>query len=405
MHFRWRTNPTVIAQYMNDADVPREAEVTLKPNEVCVVLENGKIVGSVSQQHLQVNPEIGLFSKLFGKTNPVRSFMFAFTGPHSILVQVRGISEGGDEINCLVTLKIEVTRETATRLLTFPAKGTMMVQAKDIADILSPVVNSTALQHLHGLNADSMRTVQVNDDLMYAVKTALRGTLDEHGLTYRTGFVTWSSTAAEQQLQHQHDLERLQLARNKESEQQAVELDHFIRTEQRKHEVNARMALVGVQAKEAAEMKLELERLKASGEFNLQQWRQQQELDNEQAESERSKAIKDAETSVELAKLEAERQKALGSIEKDAENDKMARAMEMFEQVQARKRDRMRIKNEQEQQRLDKHTKASQSTIDVLEKIAANSDDPQVQMEALKQLAELRKADVAGQKDAYKNDD
>ena len=405
MHFRWRTNPTVIAQYMNDADVPREAEVTLKPNEVCVVLENGKIVGSVSQQHLQVNPEIGLFSKLFGKTNPVRSFMFAFTGPHSILVQVRGISEGGDEINCLITLKIEVTRETATRLLTFPAKGTMMVQAKDIADILSPVVNSTALQHLHGLNADSMRTVQVNDDVMYAVKTALRGTLDEHGLTYRSGFVTWSSTAAEQQLQHQHDLERLQLSRNKESEQQAIELDHFIRTEQRKHEVNARMALVGVQAKEAAEMKLELQRLKASGEFNLQQWRQQQELDNEQAESARSKAIKDAETSVELAKLEAERQKALGSVEKDAENDKMARAMEMFEQVQERKRDRMQIKNEQEQQRLDKHTKASQSTIDVLEKIAANSEDPMVQMEALKQLAELRKADVAGQKDAYKNDD
>ncbi len=405
MHFRWRTNPTVIAQYMNDADVPREAEVTLKPNEVCVVLENGKIVGSVSQQHLQVNPEIGLFSKLFGKTNPVRSFMFAFTGPHSILVQVRGISEGGDEINCLITLKIEVTRETATRLLTFPAKGTMMVQAKDIADILSPVVNSTALQHLHGLNADSMRTVQVNDDVMYAVKTALRGTLDEHGLTYRSGFVTWSSTAAEQQLQHQHDLERLQLSRNKESEQQAIELDHFIKTEQRKHEVNARMALVGVQAKEAAEMKLELQRLKASGEFNLQQWRQQQELDNEQAESARSKAIKDAETSVELAKLEAERQKALGSVEKDAENDKMARAMEMFEQVQERKRDRMQIKNEQEQQRLDKHTKASQSTIDVLEKIAANSEDPMVQMEALKQLAELRKADVAGQKDAYKNDD
>ena len=106
-----------------------------------------------------------------------------------------------------------------------------------------------------------------------------------------------------------------------------------------------------------------------------------------------------------MAKLEAERQKALASVEKDAENDKMTRAMEMFEQVQARKRDRIHIKNEQEQQRLDQHSKASQSTIDVLENIAANSDDPMVQMEALKQLAELRKADVAGQKDAYKNDD
>lgn len=395
----------MIAQYMNDADVPRQTEVTLKPNEICVVLENGKIVGSVSQQHLQVNPEIGLFSKLFGKTNPIRSFMFAFTGPHSVLVQVRGISEGGDEINCLVTLKIEVTRETATRLITFPAKGTMMVQAKDIADLISPVVNSTALQHLRALSADSMRTVQVNDDVMYAVKTALRGTLDEHGLSFRSGFITWSSTAAEQQLQNQHDLERLQFARDRESEQQAIELDHFIKTEQRKHEVNARMALVGVQAKEAAEMKLELERLKAAGEFNLQQWRQQQELHDEQDESVRAKAIKDAEMGVELAKLEAERQKALASIDNDAENEKMTRAMEMFEQVQARKRDRMQIKNDQEQQRLDQHTKASQSTIDVLEKIAANSDDPMVQMEALKQLAELRKADVAGQKDAYQNDD
>ena len=165
------------------------------------------------------------------------------------------------------------------------------------------------------------------------------------------------------------------------------------------------MALVGVQAKEAAEMKLELERLKASGEFNLQQWRQQQEIDDQKAESARTKAIKDAEANVEIAKLEAERQKTLASVEKDAENDKMTRAMEMFEQVQARKRDRMQMKNEQEQQRLEQHTKASQSTIDVLEKIAANSDDPMVQMEALKQLAELRKADVVGQKDAYKNDD
>jgi hypothetical protein len=150
---------------------------------------------------------------------------------------------------------------------------------------------------------------------------------------------------------------------------------------------------------------LELERLKASGEFNLQQWRQQQEIDDQKAESARTKAIKDAEANVEIAKLEAERQKTLASVKKDAEDDKMTRAMEMFEQVQARKRDRMQMKNEQEQQRLEQHTKASQSTIDVLEKIAANSDDPMVQMEALKQLAELRKADVVGQKDAYKNDD
>lgn len=404
MHFRWRTNPTVIAHYMNDADVPREAEVTLKPNELCVVLENGKIVGSVSQTHMEVNPQVGLFGKLFGKTNPIRSFMFAFTGPHAVLVQVRGTAANGDEINCLLTLRLEVTRESAPRLITFPAKGTMTVQAKDIADLVSPAVNAAALEHLRGMDATSMRTVEANEDVVYAVKTALRATLDEHGLAYRSGYITWSSTAAEQQVQHQHDLERLQLSKDIESDKQAIELDHLIKSEQRKHEVNARMELVGVQAKEAAELKLELERLKGAGELNLQQWQQQQDLQDRQMDATRSEAIKNAETDVELAQLEAERQKALASVAQDADKQKMNNAMEMFEQVQARKRDRMRLQNDQEQQRLEQHAKGSQSTIAVLEDIAASSDDPAVKLEALKQLAELRKADVAGQKDAYKDD-
>jgi len=404
MHFRWRTNPTVIAHYMNDADVPRQAEVTLKPNEVCVVLENGKIVGSVSQTHMEVSPQVGLFGTLFGKSNPVRSFIFAFTGPHAVLVQVRGVADNGDEINCLITLKVEITRETAPRLISFPAKGTMTVQAGNIATLVSPAVSSAALQHLRGMDAASMRTVQANEDVMYAVKTALRATLDEHGMAFRSGFITWSTTAAEQQLQHQHDLERLQLSKDIESDKQAVELDHLIKSEQRKHEVNARMALVGVQAKEAAELKLELERIKGAGELDLQTWRQQQHLQDQQMDAARTEALKVAQADVELAKLEAERQKTLASVAHDAEDQKMNRAMNMFEQVQAKKQERMRLQNEQEQQRLEQHAKASQSTIAVLEEIAASSDDPAVKLEALKQLAELRKADVAGQKDAYKDD-
>ena len=404
MHFRWRTNPTVIAHYMNDADVPRQAEVTLKPNEVCVVLENGKIVGSVSQTHMEVSPQVGLFGTLFGKSNPVRSFIFAFTGPHAVLVQVRGVADNGDEINCLITLKLEITRETAPRLISFPAKGTMTVQAGNIAALVSPAVSSAALQHLRGMDAASMRTVQANEDVMYAVKTALRATLDEHGMAFRSGFITWSTTAAEQQLQHQHDLERLQLSKDIESDKQAVELDHLIKSEQRKHEVNARMALVGVQAKEAAELKLELERIKGAGELDLQTWRQQPPLQDQQMDAARTEALKVAQADVELAKLEAERQKTLASVAHDAEDQKMNRAMNMFEQVQAKKQERMRLKNEQEQQRLEQHAKGSQSTIAVLEEIAASSDDPAVKLEALKQLAELRKADVAGQKDAYKDD-
>ena len=404
MHFNWRTNPTVIAHYMKDADVPRHAHVTLKPNEVCVVLENGNVVGSVTQQHLEVNPQIGLFGLLFGKKNPIRSFVFAFTGPHAVLVHVKGVADNGDEINCLVTVKVEVTRESAPRLLAFPAKGKHVVQAADIADILSPVVNAAALPHFRGMDAAAMRGLAANDDVVFAIKSGVRSALDDHGLVYRGAFITWNSTASEQQRQHQHDLERLRLQQTIASDAEALELEQLIQAEQRKHEVNARMELVGLQAKEAADLKLELDRLKADGERNLQRWLQQHALTEQQAEAVRREALKNAETEVDLAKLDAERQRALGAVAEEAEANKLDRAMAMFEQVQARKRDRMALQHEHEQERLDRHASGSAATIAVLEDIAASSDDPAVKLEALKQLAELRKTDVAGQKDAYKID-
>ena len=403
MHFRWRTNPTVIAQYMNDSGVPRQSEVTLKPNEVCVVLEDGKIVGSVSQTHMEVNPQIGFFGSLFGRANPVRSFMFAFTGPHSIMIQVRGVSDSGDEINCLLTLKVEITRETAPRLISFPANGNLTVQASHLAELLSPMTVATALEELRKLDSAAMRTAETSDDVMFALKSRLRGTLDSHGLLFRGGFITWSKTAAEQQVQHQHDLERIKIEQNAESSKKLIELENFVANEQRKHELSAQLSYSGVQAKEKAEMQLEMDRLLAAGQFDLQKFKQEQEIKDQQAESERNKALKDAELAVEVARLEAERQKHLASPAQEAKAEKMNRAMEMFEQVQAKKRERMKMDSEQEQQRLEQHSKASESTIAALEKIAASSDDPQVQMEALRQLAELRKADVAGQKDAYKD--
>ena len=376
---------------MNDSDVPRHSQVTLKPNEVCVVLENGKIVGSVSQTHMEVNPQIGLFGTLFGRVNPVRSFMFAFTGPHSIMIQVRGVSDSGDEINCLLTLKVEITRETAPRLISFP-NGNTTVQASNLVELLSPMTIATALEELRKLDSTSMRSAETSEDVMFALKSRLRGTLDSHGLLFRGGFITWSKTAAEQQLQHQHDLERIKIEQNAESSKKLIELENFVANEQRKHELSAQLSYAGVRDKEKAEMQLEMDRLLAAGQFDLQKFKQEQEIKDQQADAARSNTLKDAELAVEVAKLEAERQKHLASPAQEAKAEKMNRAMEMFEQVQAKKRERMKMDSEQEQQRLEQHSKASESTIAALEKIAASSDDPQVQMEALRQLAELRKS-------------
>ena len=403
MHFRWRENPTVIAQYMLAREVPIQSEVTLKPNEICVVLENGKVVGSVSQQHMEVNPQVGMIGRLFGKQNPQRSFMFCFTGPHQIMVQVKGQSNQGDEINCLVSMKVEITRESAPRLLTFPAKGVVSVHASDIAKELTSIVQSKTISFLKEMNSEGMRTIEVNEDLCFHLKSELRSSFDEYGLQHRGIHVIWSTTVTEQKLQNEKDLERIALSKEADSDRQELELNHLIQTEQRKHEINARLALVGVQAQHKAELEHELLKLENEGNLTFAQWVQNNKLAQAQNDASREEKLKDAQLELEVSRLDADKQRFEQTADLEAKEHKKRRAMEMFEQVQEKKQERMRIDAEQEKERLDQHAKASENTISVLEKIASTATDPLVQMEALKQLAELRKADVGGQKDAYKD--
>lgn len=383
--------------------VPLQAEVTLKPNEICVVLENGKVVGSVSQQHMEVNPQVGMIGKLFGKQNPQRSFMFCFTGPHQIMVQVKGQSNQGDEINCLVSMKVEITRESAPRLLTFPAKGVVSVHASDIAKELTSVVQSKTIAFLKEMNSGGMRTIEVNEDLCFHLKSELRSSFDEYGLLHRGIHVIWSTTVAEQKLQNEKDLERITLSKEADSDKQELELNHLIKTEQRKHEINARLSLVGVQAQHKAEMENELLQLENEGNLTFAQWAQNNKLLQAKNDAGREEKLKDAQLDLEVGRLNADRQKLEQAAGLEVKEDKKRRAMEMFEQVQAKKQERMKLDAEQEKERLNQHAKASESTISVLEKIASTATDPLVQMEALKQLAELRKADVSGQRDAYKD--
>lgn len=403
MHFRWRENPAVIAQYMVASEVPIKAEVTLKPNEICVVLENGKVVGSVSQQHMEVNPQIGMIGRLFGRQNPQRSFMFCFTGPHEVMVQVKGQSNQGNEINCLVSMKVEITRESAPRLLTFPAKGVMTVHARDIAKELASIVNSSTLSFLKDMTAENMRTVETNEDLCFHLKAELRSSFDQFGLQHRGIHIIWSTSVAEQRLQNEKDLERVRLSKEAYSDRQELELNHLIKTEQRKHEVNARLALVGVQAQHKAEMESELLRLENESNITFAQWSQKNMLLQAQNEAAREEVLKDAQLDLEVSRLNAEKERYERAAASEEKEDKKRRAMEMFEQVQAKKQERMRLEAEQEKERLNQHAKASENTISVLENIASNATDPAVQMEALKQLAELRITDVSGQKDAYKD--
>ena len=401
MNFRWRENPTVVAQYLLGKNIPEQAEVTLKPNEICVVLENGKVVGSVSQQHMEVSPEMGLFGRMLGKKNPQRAFMFCFTGPHLIMVQVRGQSDAGEEINCLVNINVEITRESAPRLVTYPAKGTLTVKSGDIAETIRMELQSALMSFVKGMPSSQMKNVTTQEDLMFHLKSSIRPTLDAHGLHFQGGHITWSASVAEQQMQHQQTMERLRIQKASLSDRQEIEMDSMIQYEQKRHEIQARMALVGVQATEKANMELELQRMKNKGTVSLEEWTQHNQIRLAESQTAREESLKDAQTELEISQLQAEQERVHQNVELEGHEKKTKVAMDMFDQVQARKRERMKLQNEKEQQRLEQHNKASESAIAVLENIAASSTDPQVQMEALRQLAELRKADVQGQKDTH----
>jgi DNA polymerase elongation subunit (family B) len=149
---------------------------------------------------------------------------------------------------------------------------------------------------------------------------------------------------------------------------------------------------------------LEMERLDSSGTFNLKKWEQEQSLTEQKENAARQSTLKDAELKNELARLEVERQRLMAAPIQELKDQKVSQAKEMFEMVQCKKRERMALNQEKEKMRLEQHQQGSEKTISVLENIAANSTDPQVQLEALKQLADLRKTDVEAQKGAYKDD-
>ncbi|MEC7098637.1 MAG: hypothetical protein VXW74_04235, partial [Candidatus Thermoplasmatota archaeon] len=97
--------------------VPAGMEVTLKPNEACVVVEDGRVAGVATQQHMEVNPNVGLLPRLFGRSHPNRSFLFAFLGPHDLLLPVEVTTSDGQVLNGMCSMRVAFTRESVPRLL------------------------------------------------------------------------------------------------------------------------------------------------------------------------------------------------------------------------------------------------------------------------------------------------
>tara|TARA_Y100000589_G_scaffold92450_1_gene87347 strand:- start:7690 stop:8913 length:1224 start_codon:yes stop_codon:yes gene_type:complete len=402
--YKWRNNPAVIAKYVHDRDVPKGAEVTLKPNEACVVVEDGRISGIATQKHMEVNPEAGLLSKMFGRGNPKRTFLFVFLGPHELILRIEGMTSDGRSASGFMVMRVSISRESASRLLQLPAKGNMEITAASLVEILESEVNARLKPVIHQITEDQLRNVDATSDLMMEVRTGMRSTFESLGIQLQTSFVNWNTTEAEKVLKMRGDLSAMADRNAIMEEQQIMEMEKILAANLRAAELEARSRMSSLAAEERAKSEVDLAALRAAGDLDLERWNQTARLYSEREELRRDQEMAEADHQVSLAEREAERQRILRENELQTEERKQKSAMEMFDHVQARKRERMEMEAGREKNRIDAASKSSESIIATLTEIAQSSKDPQVAMEALRQLSEIRKADVDAAKDAYIDD-
>ncbi len=444
--FKWRTNPNIIAQYVMDRNVPDGSIVTLKPNEACVILEEGRVIGVATQTEMEVNPKVGTLSRMFGKKNPSRSFLFTFLGPHEMLLKLEGRTTDGQDVKGIAFIRVNIDREAAPRLLQLPAKGKTTITIGDLSARLEMEASQkVASEVIATVDLETLRSdPDIGKDVEATLRISLRSSMDSLGLTMSSAWCSWNDTEAEKVASMRIDLENMVARNGVLDEMQATDAQRIINEKLRQIELQHSLQVAALSAEARSQMASELARMEAQKEVDQARWDtiRAQELRNlshaqEMAESSRNEQINIASHEMELLRLNLERQAMTSDqehaqkmreqemqnqqmlFEKDVEirgqerqveleeqqkDAKAQRAMKMFDQVQERKAKRMQLDAEREQQRLGVQSGISDKMTDTLAQIAASSEDSSVAMEALKQLAELRKQDVQASSDAYIDD-
>ncbi|RAH16309.1 MAG: hypothetical protein CMB56_000825 [Methanobacteriota archaeon] len=412
--FRWRTNPGVIAQYYLDRHVKHGEKVVLKPNEACVVIENGNVIGISTQTKMEVNPKVGILSKIFGKGQPNRAFMFILLGPHDLLLLISGRTSDGHEISGLVSLKVEFITQDTTLLLQFPAKGQVTIGIDNLVEILSPEVNS--LVNTEIISPNTLEEIKSDSNLQEDLKAILRAnlskTLRSLGLQFLNCYANWNQTEFENLISMQNEVDNLRKHKTIIDEEAQIEMEATLSKRKREldllHQIHVQDITVEAQRNFAAEI-AEINAQKNIDDARWNTLKSQQtnekELIQQLEEMDRKFALKASQDKIELAKNETEelqiRHEQELSMRRDnlildskAEDEKVKRAMSMFEQVQENKRKRMELKANLNSER---QAQADEIQAEMMRLAAENNAlDSDVMKEFLKQQTEQKLADGKG---------
>ena len=332
--YRWRTDPDQIARFVHDNDLPRNTPILLRPNEVCVVLENGRIAGIVTQQVMRANPTTSMLRRMFGGKRR-RSYLFAFLGPYTVNLPFASKSSDHQTLRGQATVRLCATREHIARIIQLPANGMMEIRVQDLQNMLLAEARAYMARTIQKYSNDDL-VQEANEDASIGLSLALRRTVESFGMNIDHTFITWKqSDKVRLEAEREHAINMAEHA-SIQAEREQINFDAQLATQQRRADFTARSQMAGKAATERAKVEPRIAQIKAEGSISEAEWDNKHRNQAHEAEMARNKATSKAEV------LDILRSKELDLRERKQDQD-LALAMTLFESVQEKKR--MRSKN------------------------------------------------------------
>lgn len=354
--FKWRSNPNIIARLVNGNDIQTwtSRQVVLKPNEACAFIIDGRI-GDIISEKVVRNIGGGLsrhIADMMGATATDRRMLFAMTGPVDLLVPFEASLGDGSNVLGYTNLRVQLRKDDIPKLLNIFANHAPLLD-KDalIALIREELITRIVVPAMSGCASnEQLRSAKFQEQLEMHTEVEMRQTLSSIGFTFLRAFISTNKTDQEK------------LARLKK------DLAFATQTEGANSEaIMERIAIREATTLRRIECEINVKQAKARGEVTVQ-------AESELLQLRKQEAVWEAELKRDQGKADLRMKESSHQTEQ---------AMELFEQVQARKRDRVQQQQEFQEKRMD-----TQNDLQVkMMEMAAQSGalTPEVMQEFLRQ--------------------
>ena len=365
--YRWRDNPNILARLIdaNNLNTWKAQEVVLKPNEACAFIVDGRI-GDILTEKVVSNIAGGFnrfIGDMMGVTAKDRRLLFAMTGPADISIPFSGNLPNGSKVNGFANIRVQLRSEDIPKLLNMFANSAPLLDRKRLAEVLHNELMMRVINPSLAECSDEamLRQSAFQDKFEMRTEVELRPTLSTLGFTILKAFITSNQTDNEKITQLQSELAA---ATNTEGAHAEALME--------------RIAIREAATLRRIECEVNIAKAEAAGKVSVELQSELKELRKQEAHWE----------------AELKRDEGRANLRMKESSHKTEQAMALFEQVQAKKRERVAQQMEHQNQRMDKQNDLQMKMMEM----AANNDalTPEVMQEFLRQQTAQKAVDGPG---------